>query len=125
MPKLTVVLRKHRFHFLDHSSQGADLVCAWPSAELGFMDPAVGANVLGGTRLASLDDDARREALAVIAAEVEEATDPFHGAGIMKIDEIIDPADTRGVLARALGRFAHRPFEPGADRPLASWPTCW
>jgi acetyl-CoA carboxylase carboxyltransferase component len=128
VPKLTVVLRKAfglAYFLMGGTDSGADLVCAWPSAELGFMDPAVGANVLAGTRLASLDDDARREALAVIAAEVEEGTDPFLGAGIMKIDEIIDPADTRGVLARALGRFAHRPFEPGADRPLASWPTCW
>jgi hypothetical protein len=60
-----------------------------------------------------------------VAAEVAAATDPFPGAGIMKIDEVIDPADIRGVLAQALGRFARRPFRPGAERPLASWPTCW
>jgi hypothetical protein len=42
----------------------------------------------------------------------------------MKVDEIIDPADTRPVLARVLGRLAHRPVVDGALRPLASWPTC-
>jgi hypothetical protein len=41
----------------------------------------------------------------------------------MNLDEIIDPADTRAVLARELGRLcAHLP-----DRPsdLAAWPHWW
>ena len=42
----------------------------------------------------------------------------------MKIDEVIDPADTRLVFAQALDRYAARPFQSGADRPLSSWPTC-
>ena len=49
----------------------------------------------------------------------------YGGAGVMKIDEIIDPADTRAVLARYLARFAERPFQPGTERPLSAWPTCW
>jgi acetyl-CoA carboxylase carboxyltransferase component len=42
----------------------------------------------------------------------------------MKVDEIIDPADTRPTLARMLGRLEGRPAVNGAARPLASWPTC-
>ena len=53
------------------------------------------------------------------------ATDPYAPASIMRLDEIIDPADTRVVLARALRRHAGRPFSPGWQRPLASWPTIW
>ena len=50
--------------------------------------------------------------------------DPYGAAGLMKVDEIIDPADTRATLARALTRLAGRPVADGARRPLATWPTC-
>jgi hypothetical protein len=43
----------------------------------------------------------------------------------MRLDEIIDPADTRVALVRALRRHAGRPFSPGWERPLAAWPTIW
>ena len=58
VPKLTVVLRKAfglAYFSLAGNDQGADLVCAWPGAEIGFMDPDVGASVLYGTPLQHLD----------------------------------------------------------------------
>ena len=51
-------------------------------------------------------------------------TEPYGAAGLMKLDEVIDTADTRAVLARALERFAGRPVAEAWKRPLASWPTC-
>jgi methylmalonyl-CoA decarboxylase subunit alpha len=128
VPKLTVVLRKAfglAYFALAGNDQGADLVCAWPGAEIGFMDPDVGASVLYGTALQHLDREERLAELGRRADVLRDATDPYGGAGVMKIDEIIDPADTRAVLARYLGRFAGRPFQPGTERPLSAWPTCW
>jgi acetyl-CoA carboxylase carboxyltransferase component len=78
------------------------------------MDPGVAANVVGGG-----DPAARDAALAAMGP----AIDPYGAAGLMKVDEIIDPADTRAVLARALGRLAGRPLTPAYERPLAHWPT--
>ncbi len=128
VPKLTVVLRKAfglAYFSLAGSDQGTDLVLAWPGAEIGFMDPDVGASVLYGTQLQHLERTERLAELKRRADAMRDETDPYGGAGIMKIDEIIDPADTRGTLARYLGRFAGRPFQPGIERPLATWPTCW
>lgn len=107
-PTLTVVLRKaFGLGFFALGGTGVDLVYAWPGAEIGFMDPEVAANVVGG--------DADQ-----LAAE----TDVYGAAGIMGVDEVIDPADTRIVLAAALDRLAGRRLRPHAERVLATWPTC-
>jgi acetyl-CoA carboxylase carboxyltransferase component len=42
----------------------------------------------------------------------------------MRIDEIIDPAQTRRVLAEDLGRLANRRIPAPHERPLSYWPTC-
>lgn len=109
-PKLTVVVRKAyglAYFSLGGNDTGVDAVYAWPGAEISFMDPEVGANVVGAPVEAMLAD-----------------TDPYGAAGRMAIDEVIDPADTRAVLARALDRFDARPVVEAWRRPLASWPTC-
>ena len=128
VPKLTVVLRKAfglAYFSLCGNDQGGDLVCAWPGAEIGFMDPDVGASVLYGTQLQGLAREERIAELRRRADALRDATDPYGGAGMMKLDEIIEPAETRAVLARYLGRFAQRPFQAGSERPLSTWPTCW
>jgi acetyl-CoA carboxylase carboxyltransferase component len=117
-PKITTILRKAyglAYFSLGGNDSGVDLVYAWPTAEISFMDPLVAANVVSG------GDDATRDAMAdAMRADI----DPYGAAGLMKIDEIIDPADTRATLARALTRLAGRPVADGARRPLATWPTC-
>jgi acetyl-CoA carboxylase carboxyltransferase component len=128
VPKLTVVLRKAfglAFFSLAGSPDVADLVLAWPGAEIGFMDPQVGANVLYRQELQALPEEERAAELQRRAAGLAAATDPYAPAGIMRLDEIIDPADTRVALVRALRRHAGRPFSPGCERPLAAWPTIW
>ncbi|HYO54143.1 acyl-CoA carboxylase subunit beta [Archangium sp.] len=128
VPRLTVVLRKAfglAFFSLGGSDMGSDLLCAWPGAEIGFMDPEVAANVLFGPRLEGLGPEQRREQLQQLAGQISANTEPYGAAGILKLDEIIDPVDTRGVLVRHLRRLAGTPFRPGHERPLASWPTCW
>ena len=73
------------------------------------MDPEVGVNVAYGTKLAAIADDDEREAERLrLVKEVGEATSPYEAAGTMRVDEIIDPADTRLILAEDLGRLASR-----------------
>ncbi len=128
VPKATIVLRKAyglAFFSLGGPDQGFDEIMAWPGAQLGFMDPDVGANVLYGAELAELPDDERTAELARRADALRDATDPYDAAGTMRIDELIDPADTRATLVRFVQRHGERPFRSGAERPLASWPTCF
>jgi acetyl-CoA carboxylase carboxyltransferase component len=119
-PTLTVTIRK-AFGLAWQSMNGmrnrTDGLYAWPGAEIGFMDPEVGVNVLYGERMSKEDK-------AAMAAEIREGTSPYEAAGLMNLDEIIDPATTRQVLARDLNLLAGRRV-PGLDeRPLLGWPTC-
>jgi acetyl-CoA carboxylase carboxyltransferase component len=116
-PKLTVLLRKAyglAYFSLGGNDTGVDAVYAWPGAEISFMDPAVAANVVSG------GDEAQRDA---VLSAMRADTDPYGAAGMLAVDEVIDPADTRAVLARALRRFDARPLARASERPLASWPT--
>lgn len=125
VPRITVVLRKAfglAYYSLSGSHMGGELVVAWPSAEISFMDPAVGVNVVYAEKLRTAEDGAaERERL--IAAWSEDTT-PYGAAGIMGIDEVIDPAETRPFLIRALDKLAVAPPARGHRKPLQSWPTC-
>ncbi|MGI9612951.1 MAG: acyl-CoA carboxylase subunit beta [Acidimicrobiales bacterium] len=127
-PTLTVCIRK-AFGLAWQAMNGAGMVnnglYAWPGAEIGFMDPDVGVNVAYGSKLNQITDPEEREAERVrLVTEVGDATSPYEAAGTLKIDEIIDPADTRMILAEDLGMLANRPLPPPEARVLASWPTC-
>jgi len=52
------------------------------------------------------------------------ATSPYGAAEVMKLDDVIDPADTRVVLAHDLARLSTRQVPPPSRRPLATWATC-
>jgi acetyl-CoA carboxylase carboxyltransferase component len=113
-PRFAVVLRKS-FGLANHVMSGVgmygDLLVAWPSAEISFMDPAPAASVLGGG-----EDELER---------VTNDVRPYGAAGVMAVDEIIEPGETRAVLRAALDRAAARPHSGPRERPLASWPMCW
>ena len=125
VPRVTVVLRKAfglAYYSLCGNSMGGDLVLAWPSAEISFMDPAVGVNVVYADKLrAAPDAEAERERLI---ADWSKDTAPYGAAGIMNVDEIIDPAETRPFLIRALEKLEVPPPPRGYRKPLQSWPTC-
>jgi acetyl-CoA carboxylase carboxyltransferase component len=128
VPKITVLLRKGfglGYYIMGGNDSSVDLLYAWAGAEIGFMDPQVGANVIYAAELAALPPPERAARRQELAAEMAAETDVAGPAAHMKIDEIIDPVDTRPVLARALDRFAHRAPAALADRPLAWWPTAW
>ncbi|MDG2277028.1 MAG: carboxyl transferase domain-containing protein [Pseudomonadales bacterium] len=126
-PSLSVVLRKGfglAYQAMNTSGMGAVGFYAWPGAEIGFMDPDVGVNVAYASRLEELDGDDRERERQHLIEEVGEATSPYEAAGTMRIDEVIDPADTRRILAEDLGRLATRKIPRPEDRPLSYWPTC-
>ncbi|MCE3551389.1 hypothetical protein LWC33_07980 [Pseudonocardia sp. RS11V-5] len=128
VPKLTVVLRKAyglAHHLLAGCGMGADLLCAWPGSEFGFMDPEVGANVLHGRELAGLEGEERRARRRLRAEELRRETDVWGPAGAMSIDDVIEPDETREVLRAHLDRLMEGRTAADHDHALAGWPTSW
>jgi len=125
-PTLTVTLRKGfglAFPAMNGSGMGSSGLYSWPGAEIGFMDPDVGVNVAYAARLDALDDAGREEERARLIAEIADATLPYEAAGTLRIDEVIDPADTRRVLVEDLRQLEGRRVPPPEQRPLSYWPT--
>lgn len=125
VPRFTIVMRKAfglAYFSLNGGNDNNMLSTAWPGAEISFMDPGVGVNVVHARDIANAaEPDLERQRL------IDEWTlghEPWGAAGIMNLDEIIDPADTRRWLMEAVQRFPVTPPRRGETKELASWPTC-
>ena len=125
VPSITVLMRKGygRAYVAMGGGTHNDTMVAWPTAEISFMDPQVGVNVVHADRLAAADDPAAERQRLI--DEWSGDTDPFGAAGIMEIDEVIDPAETRAWLRRHMDALHIAPPRWGERKPLAWWPTCY
>jgi methylmalonyl-CoA carboxyltransferase large subunit len=104
VPKLTVVIRKAYgggYIAMCSKELGADHVFAWPSAEIAVMGAEGAAEIVFRREIAAADDqEARRQEL--IEEYREAFSTPYVAAASRLLDDIIEPADTRGALALAL-----------------------
>jgi acetyl-CoA carboxylase carboxyltransferase component len=108
VPKLTVVLRKSyggAYITMNSRDLGADLVLAWPEAELGIMSARAAVGVVHRRELRAAEDV---EALRVQLADeyFEEHLRAETAAASGFVDELVEPGHTRERLARALWTLA-------------------
>ena len=104
VPRIALVVRKSyggAYIVMDSKRMGNDLAVAWPSAEIAVMGASQAAEVLH-----------RRESperRVELEAEYETRyLNPYVAAERGLIDGVIEPADTRAVLAAAVGALADR-----------------
>ena len=126
-PTISVVIRKGfglAYQAMNTSGMGAWGFYSWPGAEIGFMDPDVGVNVAYSNKLEGLDKENRERKKQKLIEEISDATSPYEAAGTLRIDEIIQPSETRIRLAKDLAQLANRKIPAPEQRPLSYWPTC-
>lgn len=80
---------------------GADMVFAWPTAQVAVMSADTAANILFRREIASSEDPAAARD-AKVKAYREEISDPEVAAGYGQVDEIILPSATRPRIISAL-----------------------
>lgn len=109
VPKVGVVLRKA--YGGGHFAMGGrptrpDFLFAWPSAELGFMAPEAGIRTVHRRRMeavaAEQGAEARDRLVAELTDEWQAESEPWEAAAHLSLDDVIEPGQTRDVIARAL-----------------------
>ncbi len=110
VPKVNVVVGKafgSAYAVMNSKALGADMVYAWPSAEIGMMDAGLAAKIM----YAGSDAEILKEK----AAEYRELqTSPLSAARRGYVDTIIEPADTRKYVIGAFEML----FTKREDRPM-------
>ncbi|MFN2388520.1 MAG: acyl-CoA carboxylase subunit beta [Actinomycetota bacterium] len=105
VPKITVVLRKGYgagYYVMNGRAYEPDLIVAWPTAEISVMGPEGAVNIIFRKQIEALPEDQRDEARNGMVAMIREQISPYVAAGWSFVDDLIDPADTRSVIAKGL-----------------------
>ncbi len=104
VPRISVITRKAyggAYVVMNSKSIGADLAFAWPTAELAVMGASGAVSIVHRRDLAEADDPEALRAQLTDDYEERYAT-PYIAAERGFIDDVIDPAETRQILARSL-----------------------
>jgi len=123
VPRVSVVLRKAyggAYIVMDSRSIGSDVTYAWPTNEIAVMGAEAAADVVFRRQIAEADDpDAVRAAL--VKEYAAELMHPYHAAERGLVDDVIDPAETRGTLIRTLAmlrtKHADLPYRKHGNPP--------
>lgn len=124
VPKINVIVRKAyggAYIAMNSKHLGADMVFAWPSAEIAVMGPEGAANIIFRKEIKEADDP-----IATRNNRIEEYRDkfsnPYVAASRGYVDDVIDPASTRIRLISALEMLAskreNRPAKKHGNIPL-------
>ncbi len=104
VPKVTLIMRKAyggAYLAMCSADLGADMVFAWPTAEIAVMGAEGAVQVLFRRELQAADDPKARA--AEIAAEYQsEFASPYQAAANAMITDVIEPSRSRAAVALAL-----------------------
>jgi acetyl-CoA carboxylase carboxyltransferase component len=97
------------------------LTVAWPSAHLGPMGLEGAVRLALRKELEAIADEAEREQrVRDLTAAAEENARALNAAALFELDDVIDPAETRGLLAATLAAAAPRAERRG-HRFVDTW----
>lgn len=124
VPKLTVILRKAfggAYVALNSKSIGADLVFAWPNAEIAVMGAQGAANIIFAKEIQKSENPelVRQQKIEEYR---EKFANPYIAAARGMVDDVIDPRETRIKIIQALEMLRNkketRPVKKHANIPL-------
>ena len=115
VPRICVILRKAfggAYIVMDSRGLGNDLCFAWPGAEIAVMGAEGAVQILNRRSTAE-------ERVALLAEYTERFLTPWQAAERGFVDEVIDPAETRTTVARALSALVtSREHLPGRKHAI-------
>ncbi len=126
VPLIGVVLRRGyglgAQAMLGGSTRQPLLTVAWPTAHMGPMGLEGAVRLSQRKELAAMDSEAERRArVRELTAAYREHVTVFNVARAFEIDDVIDPAETRGLIAATLAAVAGREGFRGSGRVVDTW----
>ncbi len=124
VPKINIIVRKAyggAYIAMNSKHLGADMVFAWPSAEIAVMGPDGAANIIFRKDIAESQDPIsfRKEKINEYR---EKFSNPYVAAARGYVDDVIEPATTRirlaGALEMLIGKRETRPAKKHGNIPL-------
>jgi methylmalonyl-CoA decarboxylase subunit alpha len=114
VPKVTVIMRKAYgagYYVMCGKGYQPDTIVAWPFAEISVMGPEGAVNIIFNKQIEASENPAetRAQLIETIRAQIN----PYLAAGWAMIDDVIDPAETRRVIIRAIEQARDKKI----DRP--------
>jgi acetyl-CoA carboxylase carboxyltransferase component len=124
VPKFTVVVRKGYgagYYVMNGRAFEPDLLVAWPGAEIGVMGPEGIVSIAARKLLQGAGSPEEAKALKEeLAQNLRRHISIYRTAALGMVDDVVDPRDTRRILARALKRTAGKRVErPYRRREIA------
>ena len=124
VPKINIIVRKAyggAYIAMNSKHLGADIVFAWPTAEIAVMGPDGAANIIFRKEISEAEDPA-----AVRNQKIEEYrnkfSNPYVAAARGYVDDVIEPSTTRIRIVNALAMLAskreNRPAKKHGNIPL-------
>ncbi|WP_309382804.1 acyl-CoA carboxylase subunit beta [Cerasicoccus frondis] len=104
VPKITLIMRKAyggAYLAMCSADMGADLVFAWPTAEIAVMGGEGAVKVLFRNQIKGADDPVAKTKELVAEYQGEFAS-PYQAAANAMITDVIEPSETRATIALAL-----------------------
>ena len=104
VPKITVILRKAyggAYLAMCSSDMGADMVYAWPCAEIAVMGAEGAVKILYKREITAAKDPKAEEA-RLVAEYRDKFCSPYEAASKAMITDVILPTETRAVVSQAL-----------------------
>lgn len=124
VPKINVIVRKAyggAYIAMNSKHLGADMVFAWPTAEIAVMGPDGAANIIFRKDIAQADDPIKFRA-EKIQEYRDKFSNPYIAAARGYVDDVIEPARTRIHIAAALeiltSKRETRPAKKHGNIPL-------
>ena len=112
VPKITVITRKaYGGAYIGMCSKhlGADIVLAWPDAEIAVMGAEGAANIIFSAEIKKAANPEKRRA-GLIAEYNNAMMNPYAAASLGYVDDVILPSETRGRVFEALTALEGKTF---------------
>ena len=124
VPKINVIVRKAyggAYIAMNSKHLGADMVFAWPTAEIAVMGPSGAANIIFKKDIKNSDDPVKTRQ-EKITEYTDKFANPYVAASRGYVDDVIEPDSTRPRIISALEMLASkretRPAKKHGNIPL-------